>query len=128
MTYESMSEMATLRQRLAWAEGELRRIEIESATAAIARRDEIAREESERAETERQAAEAAALEQHRRSAWYNHRLDRAIAAGDQSLADFISAGGPEHHMARAPSGWPPGSDPEQYRRVLLNPPVESVGG
>lgn len=113
------TENEALRDRLAWAESELRRIDHESAMMAIARREELRLEEESKAKAASEAAEIAALEGHRRNAWFNHGLDRALAGGSDAFTNFLEST-PEEHQARAPDGWPPGTSPADYRTLPAN--------
>jgi hypothetical protein len=113
------TENEILRERLAWAEGELHRIDLETATMAIAQREKIRVEEEAKAKAAADSAETAALEGHRRNAHFNVGLDRALAGGNDTLSSFLQSS-PEEHMARAPDGWPEGHDPSMYRALPAN--------
>jgi hypothetical protein len=115
------TENEQLRQRVDWAEGELRRIEVETATLAIQRRDEIAKEEERKQLAAQQARDALELEQHRVNAWINSRVDSAQAAADPNAAMLAL-------LSRDPASdiptdlWPPGYSADDYRRIAAPPP------
>lgn len=107
------TETEQLRQRLAWAEGELRKIERETALAAIERREEIAREEVRVAAEAATAAHAAELEQHRVHSWINHRVDLALASAkpDDAMAALLQRD-PKSDIPK--DAWPPGVSAADY--------------
>lgn len=115
------TEMEMLRQRAAWAEGELARIERETAQAAIARREEIRVEEENKQREEREVQETAELEEHRVNCWVNHRIEAALASENREAAFApLFEQGPK---ANIPSGWPPGRDPSEFRHVVAGTPA-----
>jgi hypothetical protein len=119
-----MTELETMRARAAWAEAELRKIHRENAQAAIDRRDELQREEDQRRATERADAERVALEEQRAHAWFNSRVEAAVAGGDEAFSRFLS-GDLERHRRDLPPGWPEGMSPEVRQHLDLTPEPES---
>jgi hypothetical protein len=113
--------MELLRRRAEFAERELRRIEVQSAQMAIAQRAELQAQADAkgRDEAEREAAEG--LEAHRKNAWLNHRVDMAIAYGNDAFAELLSK---PDMLAGLPQGWPPGTDPSMYRAVSATASAE----
>lgn len=110
------TENQVLRDENDYLRHELLRIEHETAQAAIARREELRVEEEKKANAERTARETAALEEHRRRAWFNAGLEQALARGNDAFVAFLGKS-PEQHMRNAPAGWPVGVDPAQFRTV-----------
>lgn len=98
-------------RRALWAEDELRRLHMEITHAAIEQREKIQREEDETRERQRSEAQATALEAARVDAWYNHRLEEAVAGGDRTFGEFL-LGDLNRHRADIPDGWPEGVTPE----------------
>jgi len=122
MPYGPKTENETLRERLDWAQSELRRIDVETALAAVARRDEIAAEEAAKQLAAQRAAEAAELEEYRQVAWVGYRIEECHKAKNPNDA-FIAL------MSRDPRAdtplgvWPPGDGPENYRTTVASLPT-----
>lgn len=115
------TENEQLRQRVHWAESELRKIEVETALAAVARREEIAKEEERKALAEQQSRDAAELEGHRVNSWVNFRVDTALTSRDPNAAMLAL-------LSRDPASdvptdiWPPGVVADDFRRIPAPPP------
>ena len=110
------TENQSLRERLAWAEGELRRIDVETAKAAIERREELAKEEERKAAAAQAAREAEALEGHRIAAWQNYRVDQCYEASDPNAA-FVALMNRDLNADIPADVWPPGRSPDEFRTI-----------
>ena len=106
--------------------------DVETALAAVARRDEIAAEEAAKQLAAQRAAETQALEEHRRNSWLNHRIDQCKEASDPNAA-FVALLGRTDLFADTPEGvWPPNDGSENYRAAVAavsvtpDPKVEST--
>src|SRR5947209_16486782 len=105
------TENESLRERLAWAEGELRKIDVATAYAAIERREQIAKDAEAKALAEAQAREAEQLELHRVNAWVNHRIDSVYADPDPNAA-FVALISRDLKADIPADAWPPGYSPD----------------
>jgi len=122
MPHDAKTENEMLRQRLSWAEGELHRIDMEAAHMAIARREELAAEEAAKQLAAQRAAEAVALEQHRRDAWLNFRIDQCHEAKNPNDA-FVALMSRDPYSDIPESVWPPNDGPENYRASVAAVPT-----
>src|SRR5205823_701243 len=95
------TENEMLREKCAMYERELRKIDLETAHAAIERRAQIAKDEEAKAAAEQAAREAVALEEHRRNAWLNFRIDQCHEAADPNGA-FLALLGRANLFADTP--------------------------
>ncbi len=104
------------------------RIERETALAAIEQREKIQREADEKPHLAQVQRDDAALEQHRRNAWVNHRVDEALASGnpDAAMLGLLS----RDPATDIPEGiWPPGASPDDFRTLVAcepSPPDEDA--
>lgn len=103
----------------------LRMCALDEANAELLRRDMqvFYKEVAEMAARETAAAEE--LEQHRKSAWLNHRIDVALAKGNEAFRQLLSQ---KDMLAGIPNGWPPGDGPENYRVVGLPETIDDISG
>jgi len=125
------TENEVLRERLDFANAELRRIDLETARAAIERREELAAAEAAAQVAAQRAAEDEALEEHRRNSWLNHRIDQCYSAADPNAA-FVALMSRDPHADLPVGVWPPGDGPENHRAsvaavaAMADPKIEST--
>jgi hypothetical protein len=87
-------ELQAYKERAEWAEQELRKVRRELAEAAIERRAELQRQAEAKAAAEAAAAEEKRLEEYRRRAWVNYRVDKALGPSTktaQGLSSWVGA-------------------------------------
>ena len=121
MGYGPRTENEMLRERCKFYEDQLRKIDLETAHAAIERRAELAKEADRKAVAEQTAREAEALEQHRIGAWVNHRIESVYDTPDPNQA-FLALLSRDLKSDIPADLWPPGRSADEYKTIALPPP------
>ena len=117
------TETAAWRERAEAAEAEIRRRDMDEVRTSIARREEEQRAADELAAQARAQRDADELEKHRRSAWFHHKLDEAVAGGDETFGRFLMRSVEQHMQDAPPAGFPPGVTADDFKTVPA-PPAE----
>jgi hypothetical protein len=114
--FPTMTEPQILQAQLADAQAELMRRDREAVQREIAALEKQKADDEARAAAETAEAQAKELEKCRASAWLNHKLDVALAAGNDAFVQLLSS---TEVLNTVPDGWPPGTSAADFGAAAM---------
>jgi hypothetical protein len=121
--FPTMTEAQVLRAQLENAQRDLMRLESEKVHREIAAIEKAKAEDAARGAAVEGEAHAAELERCRASAWLNHRVDVALATGNDAFVALMSD---TESLNATPAGWPPGVRAEDFGSVAPDIPIANA--
>jgi hypothetical protein len=116
MSQRLQTENERLRRQLADINEMLRQREIEECHQHTQAELDRRAAEQAAADVEVERIETEDLEEHRKNAWFDSRVQKALAGGDESFRLFLTKSIPQWKL-ETPPGWPEGVTPDQFRAV-----------
>jgi hypothetical protein len=121
--FPQMTEAQVLRTQLENAQRDLMRLESEKVRSEIAAIEKAKAEDVARGVAVEAEARKTELEKCRASAWLNHKVDVALATGNDAFVALMSD---TENLNKTPAGWPPGVRAEDFGGVVPDIPVDDA--